>query len=80
MRPEELTELIRARPFHPLRIHMTDGQTHDITHPGAVLVLRSRVDIAVRPDPVTGVVDRVEHCSLSHIVRVEELQPNPEVN
>lgn len=80
MRPEELMERIRARPFHPLRIHMTDGQTYDITHPEAVFVLRSRVDIAVRPDPITGIVDRVEHCSLLHIVRVEELQPSPESN
>jgi hypothetical protein len=80
MRPEELMELIRARPFHPLRLHMADGQTYDITHPEAVFVLRSRVDIGMRPDPVTGVVDRVEHCSLLHIARVEELQSNPEAN
>jgi hypothetical protein len=31
------------------------------------------VDIGQQPDPATGVVERVEHCSLLHIVRVEEL-------
>lgn len=80
MRPEELIELIRVRSFIPLRIHMTDGQTYDIRHPEAVIVLRSRVDIGMKPDPITGVVDRVEHCSLLHVVRVEELQPNPQTN
>ncbi len=74
MRPEELIQLLRRRPFVPLRLHMTDGQTYDIRHPDNVIVLRSRVDIGVAPDPGTGVVERVEYCSLVHIVRVEELQ------
>jgi hypothetical protein len=73
MRAEKLTALLRVRPFVPLRIHMTDGQTYDIRHPDQVLVLRQRVDIGVQPDPNTGVLERVEHCSLLHIVRVEEL-------
>jgi hypothetical protein len=73
MRPEELMQLLRRRPFVPLRLHMTDGQTYDIRHPDNVLVLRSRVDIGMTPDPATGVLERVEYCSLLHIVRVEEL-------
>lgn len=75
MRAEELTELFRTKPFVPLRIHMTDGQTYDIRHPDLVLVLRQRVDIGLQPDPATGVLERVAHCSLLHIVRVEELPP-----
>ncbi len=75
MRAEELTELLRRRPFVPLRIHLTGGQTYDIPHPDLVLVLRQRVDIGLLPDPATGVLERVEHCSLLHIVRVEELPP-----
>jgi hypothetical protein len=74
MRPEELVELLRRRPFIPLRLHVTDGQTYDIRHPDNVIVLRTRVDIGMTPDPGTGVVARVEYCSLLHIVRVEELQ------
>lgn len=73
MRAEELMELLRVRPFAPLRIVMTDGQTYDIRHPDMVLVLRQRVDIGIQPDPKTGVLDRVDHCSLLHIVRVEPL-------
>ena len=75
MRAEELMALLRKRPFVPLRIHMTDGQTYDIRHPDQVIVLRQRVDIGLLPDPATGVVERVEYCSLLHIVRVEELPP-----
>jgi hypothetical protein len=79
MRADELTELLRTRPFLPLRIHLTDGQFYDIRHPDMVLVLRQRVDIGVKPDPATGVLERVEHCSLLHIVRVEELPPTTPV-
>ncbi|MCI0458631.1 MAG: hypothetical protein L0Z62_16840 [Gemmataceae bacterium] len=71
MRPEELTELLRVRPFVPLRIHLTGGQSYEIHHPEQVLVLRGRVDIGIGPDPATGVLERVEHCSLLHVVRVE---------
>ena len=70
-------DLLRKRPFSPLRIHMADGYTYDIWHPERVLVLRGRVDIGLQPDPVSGVLDRVEHCSLLHIVRVEELPSRP---
>lgn len=75
MRAEELMELLRTRPFVPLRLHLTGGQTYDIHHPDLVLVLRQRVDIGMKPDPSTGVLERVDHCSILHIVRVEELPP-----
>jgi hypothetical protein len=74
MRPEEFMQLIRARPFIPLRIHLTGGQTYEIRHPDQVLVLRSRVVIGLEPDPATGILGRTEHFALLHVVRVEELQ------
>ncbi len=73
MRPDELMELIRKQPYVPLRIHLTDGRTYDINHPDQIIVLKGRIDVGVEPDPKSGVVDRVEHCSLLHVVRIEEL-------
>jgi hypothetical protein len=73
MRAQELIELLRKRPFVPLRIHMTDGQTYDIRHPEFVMVLKQRVDIGVPFDLAAGIMERVEYCSLLHIVRIEEL-------
>jgi hypothetical protein len=52
---------------------MTDGNTYGIVRPEQVLVLKSRIDIGLEGDPKTGVLERVEHCSLLHVVRVEEL-------
>ena len=71
MRPEDLHEFTRKRPFLPYRIHITGGQTYDVRHPDQVIVLRSRVVIAVGAD--SGVADHVDHVALIHIVRVEEL-------
>jgi hypothetical protein len=61
MRAEELAQLIRRRPFQPLRLHLTTGQT----------------EVGVDPDPNTGVVDRVEYISLLHFVRAHNIDsPN----
>ena len=76
MRPEEVAELIRMRPFVPLRFHLTDGRTHDVRHPDQVMVLRQRVDIGMPLDGTPGVMERVEHISLLHVVRIEPL-PTP---
>ena len=74
MRAEELLQLVRHRPFIPMRLHMTDGETYEIRHPEMCLVQRQRVDVGLDPDPKSGVLDRVEHLSLIHIVRVENLE------
>lgn len=72
MRPEDLREFTRKKPFEPYRIHVTGGQTYDVHHPDQVIVLRSRVVVGVGGE--NGVPDHVEHAALVHIARVEELQ------
>ena len=73
MRAEDLLEMLRTRPFVPFRIHMTDGRTYDIVHPGVVLVLRTRAIIGLRPDPATNIPDQSEQIDLLHIVRTSEI-------
>ncbi len=72
MRAEDLLEFTRKRPFVPYRVCLTDGRTYDVGHPDQVIVLRSRAVIGVGGE--NGLPDRVEHVSLIHIVRIEELQ------
>lgn len=73
MRAEELTEILRRQPFAPFRIHLTTGQTYDIRHPELVWVRRQCADIALDPDPKTGVIEHSDRVSLLHVVRIEEL-------
>jgi len=77
MRADELIALIRNRPFSPLRIHITGGDSYDVHHPDQIIVLRGRVDIGVGADPESGAVEKVDHISLVHVVRVEELLMPP---
>ncbi len=74
MRPTELTELLRRRPFIPFRIHLTTGESYDIRHPELVWVFRQCADMAINPNPKTGVIERAERVSLLHIVRLEPLE------
>jgi hypothetical protein len=57
---------------------MTDGKTFDVRHPEFVWVLRTRVDIGVAGNEALGILDRVEYCSLLHVVRIEDLSPASE--
>ena len=75
MRPDDLFEFTRKRPFLPYRICATDGRTYDIRHPDQVIVLRSRVVIGVGGS--NGTPDHLEHLALIHVVRIEELERKP---
>lgn len=73
MRPEDLLELVRKRPFEPFRIHVTDGKAYDIRHPDGIIVLRSRAVVGAGRD--NGLPDHLEHLALVHVTRIEELPP-----
>jgi hypothetical protein len=73
MRAEDIKELLETKPFRPFRIFMTDGKTYDIPHPDFVWVLKSRFLVGMDGDTKNGIPDRADHCSLLHVVRVEEL-------
>jgi hypothetical protein len=52
---------------------MTDGRFFDIVHPEAVMVLRSRAIVALRPDSSTDIPERTEQFALIHVVRTSEI-------
>jgi hypothetical protein len=73
MRPEDLSELLRAQPFVPFRIHMTDGKFYDIFHPEAVMLFRTRAIIGLRPDPKNIYYNQTEQIALLHVVRTSPI-------
>jgi hypothetical protein len=74
MRPEELLKILRRKPFRPIRICTTDGAAFEILHPDQVLVYASKIEIALDPNPRTGVWGRSEYLAPLHVARVEELE------
>ncbi len=73
MRPEDLSGLLRAQPFIPFRIHMTDGKFFDIVHPEAVMLFRTHAIIGLRPDPKRNYYTATEQIALLHVVRTSEV-------
>ncbi len=74
MRPEDILTFLRARPFEPFRIHLSDGSEFEIRHPELAIVERSKVIVGV-PGPLgpDGPVERSVFCALIHITRAERV-------
>ena len=50
MRHEDLIELLEERPFVPLRLHLSNGRTHDIRHPEMAIAGRDVVALGIEND------------------------------
>lgn len=72
MRPEDILELLRVRPFRPFRIALSDGQRFEVRHPELAMVGRSQVVIGI-PDTEgpEGTFERTVNCALLHITTTE---------
>jgi hypothetical protein len=74
MRPDDLLERLRATPFEPFRIHLSDGVAYEVRRPDMAIVQRSKVIVALPgargPD---GPAERTVNCALVHITRTELL-------
>jgi hypothetical protein len=74
MRPDDVLQLLRARPFQPFRISLSDGLQYEVRHPDNAIVSRSTVLVGIPgPSGPDGPVERVVTCALVHITRMEAL-------
>jgi len=71
MTSEELVELLADRPFRPLRIHMSNGRTHEIRHPEMAIVGEDVAAIGVESG--NGDRPRIRLVSISHINEIEPI-------
>lgn len=75
MRAEELQKILNRRPFEPVRLHISSGQTVDIRHPEMAFVTRSLVVVGVTESD-GEVADYAIHYNLLHVVKIEPLNGN----
>lgn len=73
MTHEELRDAARRQPFHPFRIVLSTGETHDIRHPDLIMVGRRSAFVGMTNDPNGTVYDLGRLIDLLHIVAIEEL-------
>ena len=72
MRADELRVRLDRRPFEPIRLHISSGQTVDIKHPEMAFVTRSLVVVGVTAAD-SKVADYAIYYNLLHIVKIEPL-------
>jgi len=75
MRPEDVREFLRRRPFRPFRLTLTDGRTYDVMHPDLAMVGRNWVQVGLaRPGDPEIIAERLISISLLDIMQIEPLE------
>ena len=75
MRADEVRQHLDADPFVPFRLCLSDGSSHEIKRPGQALVTTWSVEIGVPEQRrESRIYQRIAHCSLLHVVKLEKLQ------
>jgi hypothetical protein len=64
--------MLGRRPFQPIRLHISSGETVDIKHPELAFVTRSLVVVGITESDDL-VADYAAHYNLLHVVKIEPL-------
>jgi hypothetical protein len=74
MTPTELREDLRAQPFRPIRLIVSDGSHYDIFHPELCMVGLGSVIVGLSSDPASPFFERTVRMDNRHVTRVLPLQ------
>lgn len=78
MSATELLSVIRAKPFRPLRLCMSDGTIYEVRHPEFVIVALGTAVVGYPSPDFPGAAARYDIVSLRHVVRIEFIDmPDP---
>jgi hypothetical protein len=70
----DLLRMLRAQPFVPFRMHISEGVVYDIRHPEMVIVMAAAAIVAF-PDPANEeMASSWELVDLRHIIRLEPIR------
>lgn len=74
--PDEIESRIRAKPFVPVRIVTSSGQSFDIYHPDLILIGRRSLEVGTASNENPKHYERVTCVAIVHVTALEEL-PSP---
>lgn len=69
---DTLRQQLARRPFEPFHVVTSSGQTYDVRHPDAAILLKNGLAVAYG-GPSSGLPEHVANLSLLHITAVESL-------
>ena len=73
MAPQDIKRHISAKPFFPLRVHLTDGQTYDVNEMSHAYMSLTQVIVGINVDPETGLPRKSVYISPNHVTRIEAI-------
>jgi hypothetical protein len=69
----ELQKLMKAVPFQPFRVRMSDGKSYEVPNHDAAFVTRNYLEIGTELDQ-NNIPGTVTRCAILHITQIEDLQ------
>ncbi len=73
---DQIQERVLARPFVPLRIVTSSGQTFDLYHPDLIMVGRRDLHLGTASPQNPRQYERVTRVAIMHVTALEDL-PSP---
>jgi hypothetical protein len=70
MSPHELHEAIKKQPFAPVRLHMSNGRTHDVRHPDDAIIGDEVIALGVYDEGA-----EFPRIRLLSIININEVEP-----
>lgn len=70
---EDIQARLRTRPFLPVRIVTTTGETYDVHHPDLVFVARRFLEIGTPDRDNPTVSDQVTRVAMVHVTELRDL-------
>ena len=74
MPPEELRESLKAVPFEPFRLILTDGSGFDILHPDLLMVGKRTAMVGLTGEEGQTYYERTVKVDLFHVMRVDSIK------
>jgi len=76
--PENIQDRVRKRPFVPLRIVTSSGETFDVFHPDLIMVGRCDITVGIASVEHPGQYERQTRIAIMHVTALEDLPvPTP---
>ncbi len=70
MRVEEISRLLKRKPFEPFAIYMSDGASYPVKHPDQIIITPRAAYVGIGGNGREPVAQDVVICDLVHITRL----------
>lgn len=75
---DDIRDRVRVRPFQPLRIVTSSGESYDVYHPDLILVGRREITVGIPSDEAPTYYDHQARIAIRHITALHDLPSPPQ--